>query len=206
MILKVNRKIKTNKFLGPKIMTRLNILLAFVLLTTTTACVQVTEEYSLKKTQLAVSSVRDLAITYAPESKFALSPKYLKVHAQKTAKVQAVYKKYADEIIANLARNKFHLAQEGDKVDFYVGFGLALSDDLSDTKINEKFGVSPGLNADKDNNKGSFLIYVDDATTNQRVWRGAAQGFVDEEFTQDERQARAEKVVDMLLSQYYDKK
>jgi len=187
-------------------MTRLNILLTFVFLTTITACVQVTQEYSLKKSQLAISSVRDLPITYAPESKFALSPKYLKIHSQKTAKIQSVYKKYADEIISNLSKHQFKLAKADEKVDFYVGFGLALSDDLSDEDINEKFGVSPGLNADENNIKGSFLIYIDDATTNQRVWRGAAQGFVTDESSKDERKERAEKVVGMLLSQYYDKR
>jgi hypothetical protein len=187
-------------------MTRLNILLTFVFLTTITACVQVTEEYSLKKSQLAVSSVRDLPITYASGSKFALSPKYLKDNSLKTAKTKSVYKKYADEIISNLTKHQFQLAKEDEKVDFYVGFGLALSDDLSDADINKKFGVSPGLNADQDYIKGSFLIYVDDATTNQRIWRGAAQGFVHEEFSKDERKERAKKVVNMLLSQYYDKK
>ena len=109
------------------------------------------------------------------------------------------------EIIADFTSKDFLLAKSGQTVDFYVGFGIALSEDLSDETINEKFGVSPGLPSDGENKKGSFLIYVDDAQTGQRVWRGTAQGFVQNDLTAEQRQERVSLVVNMLLSHYHHK-
>lgn len=184
-------------------MTRLTLLL-FIISVVLAGCVQVTQEYPTKQTQLALSSVRDMPTKFSAGSKFALSPKYIKEASVKADTMRNVYQDYSQEIINNLQTHQYLLAKEGEKIDFYVGFGLALSEDLSDDKINEKFGISPGLVADDKNVKGSFLIYVDDAKTGQRVWRGAAQGFVQENYSQEERKQRIIKVVDMLLTQYYN--
>ncbi len=184
-------------------MTRLTLLLPLVFVSLLAGCVQVTEEYPMRKTQLAVSSTRDLPTTFPAGSKFALSPKYLKEASIKPEQMQKIYKLYSDEIIADFSSKGFQLASSDQKADFYVGFGVALSEDLSDAAINKKFGVTPGLPENDDNKKGSFLIYVDDAETEQRIWRGAAQGFVQNDYTAEQRQERIVKVVDMLLSQYH---
>lgn len=184
-------------------MTRLTLLLLIVFIALG-GCVQVTQEYPTKQTQLALSSVRDMPTKFTAGSKFALSPKYIKEISVKANTMRSVYRKYSHEIISNLEAHQYQLAKEGEVVDFYVGFGLALSDDLSDEQINQKFGVSPGLVAGDKDVKGSFLIYVDDASTGLRVWRGAAQGFVQKNYSQAERDDRVVKVVEMLLAQYYN--
>ena len=58
------------------------------------ACVQVTEEVNTKSSQVAVSSVRDLPITYPTGSTFALSPKYLEHVSLKQQQVKDVYNTY----------------------------------------------------------------------------------------------------------------
>ena len=184
-------------------MTRLTLILPLIFASVLAGCVQVTEEYPVRKTQLAVSSARDLPITFPSGSKFALSPKYLKEASIKPEQLKAIYNLYSNEIIADFTSKGFLLAKGEQRVDFYVGFGVALSEDLSDETINEKFGVSPGLPENSNNEKGSFLIYVDDATTGHRVWRGTAQGFVQNDFTVEQRKDRVAKVVDMLLAQYH---
>lgn len=183
-------------------MTRLTLILPLIFASLLVGCVQVTEEYPMRKTQLAVSSARDLSMTFPPGSKFALSPKHLKEASIKPEQLKNIYSLYSNEIIADFTSKGFLLVTPDQKADFYVGFGLALSEDLSDEVINEKFGVSPGLPENSENKKGSFLIYVDNAT-GQRVWRGTAQGFVQNDFTAEQRKERVERVVDMLLAQYH---
>ena len=78
-----------------------------------------------------------------------------------------------------------------------------LSKDLSDENISEKFGVTPGLSENAKLEKGSFLMYVEDANSKQRVWRGAVQGFVQENFSSAERKERTEDVVKMILAQFF---
>jgi len=187
-------------------MTRLSLLLPLVLVSLLAGCVQVTQEYPMRKTQLAVSSARDLPTTFPSGSKFALSPKHLKEASLKPEQIQRIYHLYSQEIIADFESRNFQLAKQGQKIDFYVGFGIALSKDLSDAAISEKLGVSPGLPSNNELEKGSFLIYVDDGETGQRIWRGAAQGFVQQDYNAEQRQERVTKVVDMLLSQYHSAK
>jgi len=184
-------------------MTRLSLLLPLVFVVLLASCVQVTQEYPMRKTQLAVSSARDLPTTFVSGSKFALSPKYLDEASLKPEQIKNIYQLYSQEIIADFESRNFQLAEQGQRVDFYVGFGLALSTDLTDKAINEKFGVTPGLSSDSKNPKGSFLIYVDDGETGQRIWRGTAQGFVQQDLDAEQRHERVAIVVDMLMSQYH---
>jgi hypothetical protein len=46
------------------------------------------------------------------------------------------------------------------------------------------------------------LLYVEDANSNQSVWRGAVQGFVQEDFNSVERKERTEAIVKMILIQF----
>jgi len=179
-------------------------LLTLVLITLTlSACVQVTPESKQNNNQLAISSVRDLPFNYPQKSLFSLSPKYVKETSLKAKQTQAVYHLYTNAIVNDLQQNGFVIAQKGQQTAFHVGFGVALSNDLSDEKINEKFGVSPGLPEKNDLNKGSFLIYIEDAITGKRVWRGIAQGFALEGITIEQRQQRTAVIVASVMKQFY---
>lgn len=69
--------------------------------------------------------------------------------------------------------------------------------------MNEVFGVMPGLQENEGLQKGSFVIYVQDLSTGQRIWRGVAQGFAREHMSEQQRQERAQKTVDTVLAQFY---
>ncbi|GAA0811147.1 hypothetical protein GCM10009111_03210 [Colwellia asteriadis] len=169
------------------------------------SCVQVPQENSptSKQNNLAVSSVRDIPLSFAPGSLFSLSPKHLKHTSLKTEQTQAVYAQYAHAIIQDLEDNGFENAKNNSAPVFHVGFSVALASDLSDDTINGKFGVSPGLPESEGLQKGSFLIYIEDAFTGKTVWRGAAQGFVHEEFSEAEQEARSSNVVSIVMAQFY---
>lgn len=166
------------------------------------ACVQVSPVAKQNINKLAISSVRDLPTRYAQGSFFSLSPRYIEETSLKPEQTQAAYQFYANAIIHDLQQNGFEVANNH-KSAFHVGFGVALSDDLSDEKINEKFGVSPGLPQVDDFKKGSVLIYIEDANTGQKVWRGIAQGFAHESLNTEQRKKRTAMVVASVMKQFY---
>ena len=167
------------------------------------SCVNEPPTPSLPNNQLAISSIKDKTISYQKNSLFALDPKYIKKTSLKPSETQAIYKRYADAIISDLTRNGFSYTKDYTDTTFYVGFGLALTTDLSDQTINEKFGLSPGLNNDQGLTKGSFLIYVEDVRTGESVWRGVVQGFVHEDSKSSEKSQRAAMIVNKVMQQFY---
>lgn len=164
------------------------------------ACVTVPQ---VNKNQLAISSVRDIPISYSQGSTFSLAPKYVKETSLKAEQTQAIYKLYADAINADLMKHGFYNTRNANNSSFYVGFGIALASDLSDQAISDKFGITPGLPDKGDLKKGSFLIYIEDARTGKRVWRGAAQGFAHEDSNEAERAQRAAAIVSRVMKQFY---
>lgn len=167
------------------------------------ACVQVPVENKSRANQLAVSSVRDLPVSYAQGSLFSLSPKYVKEASLKAEQTQAVYALYSNAIVKDLQQNNFVNTPSSSLAAFYVGFGVALTEDFSDEKINQKFGISPGLPNQENLKKGSVLIYIEDAKTGERVWRGIAQGFAHEGLSLEQKKQRTETVVAAVMKQFY---
>ena len=182
-----------------------NISLLMILLSSLViiGCVQVTPELKQNNNQLAISSVRDLPVSYPQGSVFSLSPKYVKETSLKAEQTQAAYQIYSKAIVENLTKHGFIKGNSVQQGAFYVGFGVALSDDFSGEKISDKFGVTPGLPEKPDLRKGSFLIYIEDAVTGQRVWRGIAQGFAHTELTLIQRKQRTAIVVANVMKQFY---
>ncbi len=166
-------------------------------------CVQITPELKQNSNQLAISSVRDLSISYPQGSLFSLSPKYIKETSLKAEQTQAIYHLYSKAIATDLTNNGYINGQAMQQAAFYVGFGVVLSDDFSDENISDKFGVTPGLPEKSDLKKGSFLIYIEDAVTGQRVWRGIAQGFAHNELTPAQRHKRTATIVANVMKQFY---
>ncbi|WP_019026416.1 DUF4136 domain-containing protein [Colwellia piezophila] len=167
------------------------------------ACVTVQVQPQVNKNQLAISSVRDIPISYSPGSQFSLAPKYVEETSLKAEQTQTIYKLYADAIIADLNSHGFKNTDDASHSAFYVGFGVALASDLSDETINDKFGVTPGLPSNDELKKGSFLIYIEDARTGKKVWRGAAQGFAHEDSSEAERIQRTVAIVSRVMKQFY---
>ncbi|MBL4823288.1 MAG: DUF4136 domain-containing protein [Colwellia sp.] len=166
-------------------------------------CVQVPLEHKHNNNQLAISSVRDSAVSYPRGSLFLLSPKYINETSLKAEQTESIYHLYSKAIVNVLTNNGYINGLSTQQADFYVGFAVALSGDLSDEKINNKFGVTPGLPEKSDLKKGSFLIYIEDAITGQRVWRGIAQGFVHNKLTPEQRRQRTATVVANVMTQFY---
>lgn len=185
-----------------KVITRV---IASCLVIALVGCVQVNSEAgyrALKREQLASSSVTDIEKQYEQGSKFSVSPVYLYSAKLRTEELEKVYEVYERAIAKRLTDAGYDLSTDTQSSDFVVGFALALEADFSDETINERFGVSPGLTVLEDLEKGSFLIYIQDIESHQRIWRGAVQGFVHEKLSPVQREQRASNIVDSVLSQY----
>lgn len=167
------------------------------------ACVTVPQQTYANKNQLAISSVRDIPISYSQGSLFSLAPKYVKETSLKAEQTQVIYKLYADAIIADLNSHGFKSTDETKNVAFHVSFGIALASDLSDTMINDKFGITPGLPNNEALKKGSFLVYIEDACTEKKEWRGATQGFAHQDSNEAQRTQRTESIVSRVMKQFY---
>ncbi len=167
------------------------------------ACVAVTQAPQVNENQLAISSVRDIPISYSPGSQFSLAPKYVEETSLKAKQTQAIYNIYADAIVADLSSHGFKSTTASANSAFHVGFGIALASDLPDKTINDKFGITPGLPGSDDLKKGSFLIYIEDVHTGKKVWRGAVQGFAHEDSDVAQKEQRAAKIVSRVMKQFY---
>ena len=200
----MNRWISSYSFIisGRK-MKKSTLILSLFSLFWLSACVQVTKPTTKADSLLALSSVWDLPTKYPVGSTFSLSPQYVKDASLNSKEIDVIYQLYANAISEGFSQKGYQIVDINTPVDFYVGFGVALSKDLSDENISEKFGVTPGLSEDAKLEKGSFLMYVEDANSKQRVWRGAVQGFVQENFSSAERKERTEDVVKMILVQFF---
>ncbi len=164
-------------------------------------CVVVVDQPTKRQSQLAISSVWDIPKDFPVGATFKLVPKYIEDASYTAEQQQSIYQIYADAITQSMVSRGYQ--HSNTTADINLGFGVALSQDLSDVIIGEKFGVTPGLQAFGDFEKGSFLIYIEDADSSQRVWRGAVQGFVQDDYSMDERAARAAKIANMLLVHFY---
>lgn len=178
-----------------------NLIGLTLLLVILSGCVQVNSVPDHRGSQLAVSSVRDFPVSYKAGATFSLLPKYGERQASHKANMEHVYNMYGDQII-KLLETKGYQHKPNATPDFYVGYGIALKKDFSDQELNEKFGVLPGLQDIDDMERGSFLIYIEDVVMAKPVWRGAVQGFVQDEFSAQEREQRVANVVEIVFRQF----
>ena len=103
-----------------------SLTIAFATSLFVSACVTVPQEPKVNKNQLALSSVRDIPISYAKGSLFSLAPKYVEETSLKAEQTQVVYKLYADAIIKDLKHHGFKDTANASGSAFHVGFGLSL--------------------------------------------------------------------------------
>ena len=111
------------------------------------------------------------------------------------------------EIIRYLKTKGYEYQPDPIQADVVIGFLFALEDDLADQKIQDKFGLLPGISSqgitDKRYEKGSVLLAVLDTRLEQVYWRSAMQGFVDfEKDEKDDRTDNMQTVLGMMMGDF----
>ncbi len=175
------------------------LLVAFAL----TACVQVPVNNDSRVFNLAATSVWDTPTKFESGSKFSLSLQHFDDALSENEAINNAYQHYSDSIESNLNNRGYQKTLDTNSAAFHVEFSLVSSENLDDNAINEKFGITPGLQNRKGLNKRSVIMSITDGSTGQHVWHGAIQSFAQKEATALEIVQRRSYVVNMVLAQFH---
>jgi hypothetical protein len=168
-----------------------------------TACVQVQQPVANPARQLAISTVTDIRLELAENARFAIDPLLndLLPHQLDQQQIQPLIQEL---IVAELSQQGFEYQQSPEPlVDFYVGFLVVKEQQLPDEKYNKIFKLNPGLKSVDDYEKGTLLVYILEGKNQQFAWRGAVQGFIQENAELSERKHRGAQVIKTLLTNFY---
>ncbi|TEW44748.1 DUF4136 domain-containing protein [Psychromonas algicola] len=85
------------------------------------------------------------------------------------------------ELISYLNSKGYVYQKNAQQADVIIGFVFALEDDVANQKLQNKFGLLPGVIRSRSNqpryNKGTFILGVLDRESDKTYWRSAVQGF-----------------------------
>ncbi len=151
-----------------------------------TGCSSTAEQVELERkvTRMTVVSSAKPADVLPAFTSFTWNEEYSRVLSAVNDDSEKDIQQYIrNEIIRYLKTKGYVYQPDPIQADVVIGFLFALEDDLADQKIQDKFGLLPGVNAsgitDKRYAKGSLLLAVLDTKLDQIYWRSAMQGFVD---------------------------
>ncbi len=166
---------------------------------------EVKSQEQRKASRMTVVSSAKPAEVLPAFTSFTWSPEYSYVLSTINDKNERDLHQYMrSEIITYLKTKGYVYQSDPTQADVVIGYLFALEDDLADQKIQNKFGLLPGVSSsnitDKRYEKGSFLLAVLDAPLEQVYWRSAMQGFVDfEKDKADTSTNNMQKVLGMMM-------
>lgn len=165
---------------------------------TLSACVQVNTEVENAGSQLAISSIHDHDIVLDENSTYAFTPLQESERGATFPLVTAEIEKY-------LAVKGFQQVTPEQNPTFYIGYILEREEDLSDEQLSETFGLNPGLPDLPNLDKGTMLMFALEGESKQFAWRAAAQGFIIEDISAEERHLKIQQLVNSMLHQFVNK-
>lgn len=166
-----------------KMLIMLSFIASFFVLTGCSSSVEEVEQERKASRMTVVSSAKPSDVLPAFKS-FTWSDEYSHVLSAVNDDNENVIQLYIQNEIIRYLKTKGYVYQPDPiQADVVIGFLFALEDDLADQKIQDKFGLLPGINTsgitDKRYEKGSLLLAVLDTELQTIYWRSAMQGFVD---------------------------
>lgn len=98
--------------------------------------------------------------------------------------------KFTLALKSQLKRKGFIYTDDRQKADFYVGYGLGVDSQISDTKIMDKTGLLTGITPhnSKEANQDKASVFIAIYLPSQQVpqWTTLAQGYTDDKYKQQE--------------------
>jgi len=165
-----------------------------------TSCAQTENRVVQPKAKIAMSSVWDQPITLLAGTRFAVEPLIFPSEKLTPQQQQKIFSIYQEKITQGLRKQGALIDNKYGK--FKLRYTIVLAENIDQKLIESPFAISPGLHTGGAD-KGSFLMAVEDQFTKARVWRAAAQGYVEPNLTEEERKQKAEQVVDQMLVQFF---
>jgi hypothetical protein len=190
-----------------KMLLTLSFILSFFVITGCSSSIEKVDQQHKTNLMTVVSSAKPADVLPAFKS-FTWSEEYSRVLSAINDNNEKDIQQYIqNEIIRYLNTKGYVYQPDANQADVVIGFLFALEDDLADQKIQDKFGLLPGIIStgiiDKRYAKGSFLLAVLDARLEKIYWRSAIQGFVDfEKDKQDENTDNMQIVLSMMMGNF----
>jgi len=156
---------------------------SFLVLTGCSSSPVKTEQERKVNRMTIVSSAKPIDVLPSFKS-FTWNKEYSRVLSAVSATSEKNIQQYIqDEIILYLKTKGYVYQPNAQEADVVIGFLFALEDDLADKRIQEQFGLLPGVSSNSVTGaryeKGSLLLAVLDNKLERVYWRSAMQGFVD---------------------------
>lgn len=174
----------------------------------TTSCVTETVDSpnSMRFSDTAVISVQDPNIYVTRGSTFAWLPDAVHFYGDKRLENAPIKTLIEKEITRNLLAKEVILVESVNGAKFAIGYTAALESSLDDNAIIQRFGLSPGNSQvpkdDSNIEKGTLVIYVFENSTNDIVWRSAAQMGVEFDMSIDQRKQRVQRIVAEMFQSF----
>lgn len=165
-------------------------------------CVAVSEpESQPMRTTIVVSG--DLGYLTQSDRTFSWHPSLQRVIAAGKVDQQKAVDMMQLSIAKWLQQKGYHLARVGEKVDFQVGFGIALESAMADKDILAATGLVPGLSTQAVDGtkyeKGTVMVALFKPHQADPIWRVLAQGFADLEQNANARQQKFDDLIGRML-------
>ncbi len=174
----------------------------------TASCVTETVDSpnSMRFSDTAVISVQDPNIYVTRGSTFAWLPDAVHFYGDKRLENAPIKTLIEKEITRNLLAKEVILVESVNGAKFAIGYTAALESSLDDNAIIQRFGLSPGNSQvpkdDSNIEKGTLVIYVFENSTNDIVWRSAAQMGVEFDMSIDKREQRVQRIIAEMFQSF----
>lgn len=166
-----------------------------------TSCVTETVDSpdSMRFTDTAVISVQDPNAHVIKGSTIAWLPEAVHFYQDERLANAPVKSLIEKEIVKNVLAKEMILVESVNGAKYAIAYTAALESSLDDTAIIRRFGLLPGNSQvpqdDANIEKGTLVVYVFENSTNDVIWRSAAQASVKFDMSDDERKQRVERVL-----------
>lgn len=175
------------------------VLIIVFSLTVASCVTETTEVPSMKFTDTAVIAVQDPSTSIQKGSTFSWLPEAVRFYNDERLQNTPVKAMIENEIIKNIEAKEMKMAASGEQSKYAIAYTAALESSLEDSVIVQRYGLLPGNSQipqdDKNVEKGSLIIYVFDNTTNDVIWRSAAQVGVHFEMPAEQRKERMQRII-----------
>ncbi len=174
----------------------------------TASCVTETVDSpnSMRFSDTAVIAVQDPNIFVTRGSTFAWLPDAVHFYDDKRLENAPIKTLLEKEITRNLLAKEVILVESVNGAKFAIGYTAALESSLDDNTIIRRFGLLPGNSQvpkdDSNIEKGTLIIYVFENSTNDIVWRSAAQMGVKFDMSIDQREQRVQSIVAEMFQSF----
>lgn len=143
------------------------------------------------------------AVKFPPSATFTWAPKITRYYADPRLKNVPLRGMFHNAIRKTLGEKGFQYTPSPAQSDLLVGYVVALESALDDDKIRRIYGIEPGFTTEspdpKKYEKGTVIIDVYETVTRRSVRRVILQGFAVFDLSEEERLARVEATVEMML-------